>query len=391
MRAADNGIVQMESDIKEPSLRVLSLVKRWEHHTASGGYDRLAREIGGTVIRRPEDSRRFIRRVARFIYRKLPPSKPYLIDYRFEDWCLEWCALAKCRFMSADLVHVFYGDEQLDVLLRRRPLLPCPLVVTFHLPTFRVQDRFERIQKHLLSGIDAAVVLATSQLADFKNWLGADKVVFVPHGIDTVCFSPAGRSPGQPLKLIAVGSHMRDWAALRQIILQLGSHKIAAELDLVGPGQYAPYFSGCPKVRLHPSIPEEQLINMYRAADALLVPVLDATANNTVLESLACGTPVISSKVGGMPDYVDETCGWLFEKGEVAAIVELIASCCKDENILLARREAARQKALEFSWARVAAQMQIIYGAVRQRRSAAVALEEWLRSAGSLPRPTKLE
>src|SRR5262249_32648568 len=105
-------------------------------------------------------------------------------------------------------------------------------------------------------------------------------------------------------------------------------------------------------------------IKLYREADALLMPVVDAVANNAVLESLACGTPVISNAVGGIPDYIDDTCGWLFGKGEVAGIIKLIGQLCCNPAIAWSRRESARRKALEFSWERIAAQMGAIYEAI---------------------------
>src|SRR5271170_2115876 len=112
-------------------MRVTCLTKRWGHHTPSGGYDRLAQEIGGPVVRRishPGDVW-----VNRFWVR-VTPLRYYLSDYRYGDWLAEWSLLIKAKFNRPDIVHVLYGDEQLDVLLRRRRLLSCPLVATFHLP-----------------------------------------------------------------------------------------------------------------------------------------------------------------------------------------------------------------------------------------------------------------
>jgi glycosyltransferase involved in cell wall biosynthesis len=98
------------------------------------------------------------------------------------------------------------------------------------------------------------------------------------------------------------------------------------------------------------------------------VPVTDATANNAALEALGCGTPVISTIVGGIPDYVDNTCGWLFEKGEVDRIVDLIGEICNQPEVASSRREAARTKALGFSWQRVAKKMRTVYESVAHRQ-----------------------
>jgi glycosyltransferase involved in cell wall biosynthesis len=124
------------------------------------------------------------------------------------------------------------------------------------------------------------------------------------------------------------------------------------------------------------------LIQLYREADAVLVPVRDATANNAALEALACGTPVISTMVGGIPDYVDNTCGWLFENAEVARIVKLIGDIWNHREIAWSRRSAARSKALLFSWKRVATKMRIVYEAVAHHRCPGAAAADWEENTG---------
>lgn len=345
-------------------MHVSCLAKRWHHHTASGGYDRLAPETGATVFERTEGSG-FLHRVLRQLWRMRSRTNLYLIDYRYEDFLAEWRLLARSWFKKPDVVHVLYGDEQLDLLLRSRWLLPSPLIATFHLPTFRVADRFERLQKHQLAGIDAAIVVSRCQLKDFRCWLGRDKVAYVPHGIDTRRFCPGDDDPQRrQVRLIIVGEHMRDWEASHRIVDECNARKLPVQIDAVLKRSLWPVFTGCANIRLHTEISENELIRLYRQADVLLVPVIESTANNTVLESLACGTPVISNSVGGVPDYVDDTCGWLFEKGEVLGIVKLIEQLCNNPEIAWSRRESARLKSLEFSWDRVAEQMVAIYEAV---------------------------
>jgi glycosyltransferase involved in cell wall biosynthesis len=130
-------------------------------------------------------------------------------------------------------------------------------------------------------------------------------------------------------------------------------------------------------VYFHSGISEHELIQLYREADSLLVPVTDATANNAALEAMGCGTPVISTLVGGIPDYVDNTCGWLFEKGEVNRIVDLIGETCNQPEIVSSRREAARNKAMGFSWKRVAKKMRTIYERVAHHRGLEAVGANW--------------
>lgn len=358
-------------------LRVLHVLKRWQHVSASGGYEQLAAVVGAEVIQR-RLRRNFIHRVKGRLWRTFSHPKSYLLDYRYEDWLVERQVLRSSQQNPPDLVHVLYGDEELDLLLRRRQLLPCPLVATFHLPPHRVWERFEKAQKHLLGGIDLAIVVARNQLKSYGDWLGADRVIYVPHGIDTNRFSPGERLLGREcVRLITAGNHMRDWKAIDEIIAQCEARKLKVRFDVVTSEHHLANSANLPNVHLHSRIPEEDLIRLYSEADVLLLPVRDATANNSILEALACGTPVISTMVGGIPDYVDKTCGWLFEKAEVLGIVELIDEICKDPEIASSRRPAARSKALTFSWERVAAKMRVVYEAVASHRGVEASVAEW--------------
>lgn len=363
----------MQSSSKQPcsagpNLRIIVAVKRWEHHTASGGYDSLARALNAEIVHRPTN-RSILRRIAGFVWRNTSHPKPYLLDYRYEDWLAEIHVLWRSWYRSPDVVHVLYGDEQLDLLLRRRRLLPCPLIATFHLPPYRVRERFEKIQKHLLSGIDLAVVVGMNQVPDFARWLGPDRVIYVPHGIDTDRFRPGERLPSQEtVRLLTVGHHMRDWESLDAIIARCSARNMAVRFDVVSSEHQLIHSANLPGVRFYNQIPEEQLIQLYRGADALLLPLHEATANNSVLEALACGTPVISTSVGGIPDYVDTSCGWLFEKSEIDRVVNLIGEICCCREMVRSRRSAARNKALTFSWKRIAAKMNAVYDAAVAHR-----------------------
>jgi len=121
----------------------------------------------------------------------------------------------------------------------------------------------------------------------------------------------------------------------------------------------------------HSQISEDELITLYRGADALFQPVTNATCNNSVVEALACGTPVISTRIGGLPDYVSEESGWLLPVGEVAGHVELISSLYGNRELARNRRSAARAQALKFDWHLVAQQMSAVYVAAKRNSDSA--------------------
>src|SRR5262245_24613715 len=358
-------------------MQATCLVKRWDHHTASGGYDRLATEVGAKIIMRRKVTG-IAAQIAQKIWRDQTASGGYLFDYQFGDWLAEIAAIASCVLTPPDVLHVLYGDEQFDQLLRWRRLLRCPLVVTFHQPGHRISPRFEVFQKGLAKGIDAAVVVATSQVQPFEKWVGRNKVVYIPHGIDTDRFCPDGHSDGCRTRLLMVGEHLRDWDAMHRVIDEVNHQRLGVEFHVVTNKANYAYFTGCKNTFFHTQISEAELISLYRQADALFVPVLESTANNAVLEALACGTPVISNSIGGIPDYVNEKWGWLFPKGEVALVVESVRRLSTDKDFAKPHRAAARTYALElFDWRRVAKQVSAVYSAVRTGRSPSDAVRDF--------------
>jgi len=339
-------------------MSVIVLEKRWEHHTTGGGYDQLGRFLGAHRVQRPHLSS-LPAKIAGKAWEHLYSDKisTNLMDYRFSDRIAEEKAFWLAQTTRARIVHVLYGDEQLNILLRRASLLPGHLIATFHLPAERTHERFEHNQKAELSRLSGAVVVASREVEPFATWLGPGKVMYVPHGIDTTAFPMGSGNDGPAMKLVFVGEHMRDFEIVHRVADRCAHERVNATIDAIVPTQSASFFCGCDNVRLHSNISDEALIRFYQGADAMFLPVTSATANNAILEALACGTPVISTDVGGIPDYVNEDCGWLLPLGDSEAAFQCVRRLAEDRTLARAKRTPARAQAERYSWQQVAAQI----------------------------------
>ena len=68
----------------------------------------------------------------------------------------------------------------------------------------------------------------------------------------------------------------------------------------------------------------QQLVEIYSAADLFLNLTYEDTFPTTNIESLACGTPVLTYNTGGSPEAVDIETGFVVEKGELNTVIDII-------------------------------------------------------------------
>lgn len=74
----------------------------------------------------------------------------------------------------------------------------------------------------------------------------------------------------------------------------------------------------------------------YQAADLYVHPARAETFPNTILEALACGTPVVASAVGGIPEQIEDgITGFLTQQGDSEAMVARILQLLEDDGLRL--------------------------------------------------------
>ena len=79
--------------------------------------------------------------------------------------------------------------------------------------------------------------------------------------------------------------------------------------------------------------------------------MLDATANNAILEAQACGTPIVSTDISGVASYVDSSFADLLPVGEVGGLADAVSRLVESDGELERRRRAARDHAVKHnSW-----------------------------------------
>ena len=106
---------------------------------------------------------------------------------------------------------------------------------------------------------------------------------------------------------------------------------------------------------------DEQLRGVYQQADIFTMPLTDCTANNSLLEAMACGLPIMVSDLPGVRDYVDETTAILVPVGDDQQFGQRLRELISDQALRDRLAKMSRASALEFSFPKVARMTQDVY------------------------------
>jgi glycosyltransferase involved in cell wall biosynthesis len=148
----------------------------------------------------------------------------------------------------------------------------------------------------------------------------------VPNPVDTELFALAARSEGGPTRMIAVAS-LQPAKGIALLLEAAAGLEGDWALDVVGDG---PQRADCEALARQPALggrvtfhglqPRREVAALIRRADFLVQPSLGETFSVVVAEAMACGLPVVATRVGGLPELVDETSGLLVEPGSAPAL-----------------------------------------------------------------------
>jgi glycosyltransferase involved in cell wall biosynthesis len=326
------------SESPESGIAILRSV--WRHHAKHSGYHPVANGLGLVL---PSQYVRLVpRRIARIIVGE-ERDTAYQIALAMQ--------LKRCRHLL-----VIDGDFQLGLINAIRQITKAKISAVFHQTPVVLKELLASATPSLL---DTAICVAKCQIPVVQRLAPAGKTSFVPHGIDTDYFSPGQFRSTFPV-VLCVGSHQRDLKTLVKSADVIKRSAPATSVRLIAPRSTIPADIDLGQVVPVFGISDEQLVAEYRRAWVVLLPLSDATANNSLLEGMACGTPVVATNVGGVADYMTADCGALCPPSDAQAHGRAILEMLNNDSRRGAAGCAARARAELFSWPEVQKQMRAI-------------------------------
>jgi D-inositol-3-phosphate glycosyltransferase len=335
------------------------------------------------------------------------PAAPYE-----KDWVLtylpEFVSRVRCfaegEDLSYDLIHSHYWLSG-EAALRLRRSWGVPVVHMFHTlgamknSVARSAEETETsrriaIERRLMHEVDAVVAATTLDRAQMIWNYGADaeRIRVAPCGVDLRRFQPRDRGeararlglPAHEELLLCVGrlEPLKGMDALIRALAVLAEEQpelrgrrrvlLVGGDDETRPGDWngeqrrldtlRRELGVADRVTFMGARPQEQLPDLFAAADVVAVPSHYESFGMVALEALACGAVVAASNVGGLALTIEDgRSGLLFPPDDHVALADQIRRALADPAYAALLRSGARRRASEYAWPSVSRRITAIY------------------------------
>ena len=305
--------------------------------------------------------------------------------------------LTRAEGVSYDLIHSHYWlSGRVGMALRSQWAVPH--VTTFHtLARTKLNARAGesesdlrvRVEGTIMEEADAIVVSTSQEAQDIARLYGTPrhKVSVVPAGVDTELFRPsdwyeARRNLGlmrrnvvlyvgriEPLKgLDILMGAMACIEDISDISLVVVGGSPGADDEMGRLRALSRELGIADRVIFTGAVSHAELPQYYNAADVFVLPSHYESFGLVALEAMACGTPVVASRVGGLTSFIsDGLTGYLIPWRCPEPFARRIETLLSNPILRNTMGQAARSRAIGMSWGRAADRTMNVYESVKAR------------------------
>lgn len=199
---------------------------------------------------------------------------------------------------------------------------------------FDRSSELHQLKKEALQDLDLTIITPSEWLAGLtrESFLKSYPIKVINNGIDLNIFKPTPSDFRKEYhiedKFVLLGIASR-WEVRKGLDTFI---KLSKELDtsyqivLVGTTPEIDKILPPNIISIHRTEGQKQLAEIYTAADALVNPTMEENFPTVNIESIACGTPVITYNTGGSSEMLNSLCGIVVDRGDFEGIVSGIKS-----------------------------------------------------------------
>jgi glycosyltransferase involved in cell wall biosynthesis len=152
-----------------------------------------------------------------------------------------------------------------------------------------------------------------------------------------VCVGRLCPQKGQVLIPAAVAQLREEFPDVKVVLIGDGESRVEVERAIAA-------YKVADLVELRGWVANGDVLRLIRESRALLLPSYAEGLPVVIMEALASGRPVISTLIAGIPELVDETCGWLFPAGNEQKLLEAMRGALTCTPSVLAKMGKAGQE-----------------------------------------------
>ncbi|MBN1559492.1 glycosyltransferase family 4 protein [candidate division KSB1 bacterium] len=276
--------------------------------------------------------------------------------------------------------HYMYPDCAAAVMLGR--YFGKPVVVSARGSDINLFSQFpliRRLMRHTLHRADRIIAVSGAlRQAMIDMGVDDDEIAVIPNGVDASTFHPLDRSAARAQLQLPSGKIVLSVGALRplkgfDIIIKAWRQLMdrwngdALHLLIAGEGESRQELLALIRelsleehVRLIGAMPHNELNLYYNAADLFCLASSREGWPNVLMEALACGTPVVATKVGGIPEIITSPELGLFAARTPRDFSDVLEKALHKEW----HREVLVEYAQTMTWERTAAQVVSLFESV---------------------------
>lgn len=300
--------------------------------------------------------------------RPLEPLARHGLDLRVLRWHLVQSARARralaaqVRASQPDVVHV-HSHSVTMALGRTLRSLPLALSVDVTVRDWSTMPAWREPHAERMLAASCVLERRTLERAGltlaWTAWTkraverAAPRARVVEHhpGLDLQRYRPAPRAPRERARVLFVGGRFAEKGGEDLLDALGGELGERVELDIVTPASVRER-KGVRVHRLGPSDP--RLLELQQQADVFCLPTHGDAVPWAVLEAMACGTPVLATDVGGIPDLLDGgRAGAIVPCGDGRALREALGALLGEPHARAALAARARERCEQLYDARV--------------------------------------
>ena len=339
----------------------------------TGGAGRVARELANALKRRGTEVHFLTRATSRFPA-QLDSDTTYYPPLRRGQFFRYRKTLRRLlEELHPDVLHV---HQPLPAFLCLPQTVSQPVVQTFHsswseelkIKSSRWPLVFRRagsvlytaIERQTLRRADVITVLSAYSRGEVGRLYNLPATI-IPGGVDSARFEPC-RSPKSDgvVRLVTV-RNLVPRMGLFELVEAIRRLPSNIRLEIGGEGPLRIALDGRvqalglrQRILLRGHIPDDELPGFYSSADWCILPtVAQEGFGLIILESLSCGTPVLGTRIGAIPELLERfDPEWLIPKPTPGSIAASVLSALKRP--VPSRNELHQRIAKEFDWDRIA-------------------------------------